>query len=218
MSRWTFYTAPGTCALATHIALHEAGAEFDLVKLNIAAGQQQSPDYLRVNPKGRVPALATPQGVLTETPALLAFVAQSFPAAGLAPLDDPFAFARMQELASYLASTAHVAHAHKRRGARWADDPAAHEAMRAKVPQTMTVCAAYLEAQIVGPWVAGNGTASWMAICIPSAAGWRGWRGYDAVSEADGVSGTRGSAGGGAAGGEGGAGLMRTRIDRATPA
>ena len=55
--------------------------------------------------------------MLTETPALLAFVAQSFPAAGLAPLDDPFAFARMQELASYLASTAHVAHAHKRRGA-----------------------------------------------------------------------------------------------------
>ena len=45
--------------------------------------------------------------------------------------------------------------------------------MRAKVPQTMTVCAAYLEAQIVEPWVAGNGTASWMAICIPSAAGWR---------------------------------------------
>jgi glutathione S-transferase len=156
MSRWTFYTAPGTCALATHIALHEAGAEFDLVKLDIAAGQQQGPDYLRVNPKGRVPALATPQGVLTETPALLAFVAQSFPAAELAPLDDPFAFARMQELASYLASTAHVAHAHKRRGARWADDPAAHEAMRAKVPQTMTVCAAYLEAQIVGPWVAGE--------------------------------------------------------------
>ena len=68
MSRWTFYTAPGTCALATHIALHEAGAEFDLVKLDIAAGQQQGPDYLRVNPKGRVPALATPQGVLTETP------------------------------------------------------------------------------------------------------------------------------------------------------
>ena len=55
--------------------------------------------------------------------------------------------------------------------------------MRAKVPQTMTVCAAYLEAQIVEPWVAGNGTASWMAICIPSAAGWRGWRGHDAVSK-----------------------------------
>ncbi|MGY6273171.1 glutathione S-transferase family protein [Achromobacter denitrificans] len=156
MSRWTFYSAPGTCALATHIALHEAGAEFDLVKLDFSAGQQQSADYLRVNPKGRVPALATERGVLTETPALLAFVAQSFPQAGLAPLDDPYAFARMQELASYLASTAHVAHAHKRRGARWADDPAAHEAMRAKVPQAMTACAAYLESQIAGPWAAGE--------------------------------------------------------------
>jgi glutathione S-transferase len=156
MSRWTFYSAPGTCALATHIALHEAGAEFDLVKLDFAAAQQQSADYLRVNPKGRVPALATEHGVLTETPALLAFVAQRFPQAGLAPLDDPYAFARMQELTSYLASTAHVAHAHKRRGARWADDPAAHEAMRAKVPQTMTACAAYLESLIVGPWVGGE--------------------------------------------------------------
>lgn len=156
MSRWTFYSAPGTCALATHIALIEAGAEFDLVKLDFAAGQQQSAEFLGINPKGRVPALATEHGVLTETPALLAFVAQSFPKAGLAPLDDPLAFARMQELTSYLASTAHVAHAHKRRGARWADDPAAHEAMRAKVPQTMTVCAAYLESQIVGPWVAGE--------------------------------------------------------------
>ncbi|KGD86845.1 glutathione S-transferase [Achromobacter sp. RTa] len=156
MSRWTFYSAPGTCALATHIALHEAGADFDLVKLDFSAGQQQSAEYLRINPKGRVPALKTEHGVLTETPALLAFVAQSFPKAGLAPQDDPFAFARMQELASYLASTAHVAHAHKRRGARWADDPAAHEAMRAKVPQAMTACAAYLESQIAGPWVAGD--------------------------------------------------------------
>ncbi|HEY9321201.1 glutathione S-transferase [Achromobacter deleyi] len=156
MARWTFYSAPGTCALATHIALHEAGADFDLIKLDFAAGQQQSPEYLRVNPKGRVPALATEHGVLTETPALLAFVAQRFPEAGLAPLNDPFAFARMQELTSYLAATAHVAHAHKRRGARWADDPAAHEAMRQKVPQTMTACAAYLEGLIAGPWVAGN--------------------------------------------------------------
>lgn len=155
MSRWTFYTARGTCALATHIALREAGADFDLVPLDFAAGQQQSPEYLRINPKGRVPALATEHGVLTETPALLAFIAQSFPAAQLAPLDDAYAFARMQELAGYLASTVHVAHAHKRRGARWADDPAAHDAMRAKVPQTMTACAEQLEAQIAGPWVAG---------------------------------------------------------------
>lgn len=156
MSRWTFYTARGTCALATHIALHEASADFDLVRVDFGAAQQRSAEYLRINPKGRVPALATERGVLTETPALLAFVAQSFPEAALAPLDDPFLFARMQELGSYLASTVHVAHAHKRRGERWADDAAAVEAMQRKVPQNMRACAEFLESQLAGPWVLGD--------------------------------------------------------------
>ena len=156
MDRWTFYTGAGTCALATHIALHEAGADFTLVKLDFAGQQQRSAEYLRINPKGRVPALATPQGVLTETPALLVFVAQQFPQRQLAPLDDAFAFARMQEFNSYLASTMHVAHAHKRRGARWADDAAAIEAMQKKVPQTMRDCAEYIEQALTGPWVLGE--------------------------------------------------------------
>ena len=157
MEPWTYYTAPGTCALAAHIALHEAGAKFEVVKLDFAAQQQQSPGYLAINPRGRVPALRTPKGVLTETPALLAFIAQSFPEARLAPLDDVFAFARLQEFNSYLASTVHVAHAHKRRGARWADDPAAIEAMRVKVPQTMAACSKQLEAMLgAGPWVLGE--------------------------------------------------------------
>jgi len=157
MARWTFYTARGTCALATHIALLEAGADFDVVALDFIKQQQQSPEYLAINPKGRVPALRTPLGVLTETPALLAYVAQIFPERRLAPLDDAFAMARMQELHSYLASTVHVAHAHKRRGARWADDAAAHEAMRAKVPQNMTACAKLMQTWLQpGPWVMGE--------------------------------------------------------------
>jgi glutathione S-transferase len=154
---WTLYTAPGTCALATHIALLEAGANFEVVTLNFAQQQNQGAEYLAINPKGRVPALRTPEGTLTETPALLLFIAQRFPQAALAPLDDPFALARLQEFNSYLASTVHVAHAHRRRGARWADDAAAQEAMRAKVPQNMTACAAVLEAQLAtGTWVLGE--------------------------------------------------------------
>ena len=156
MTRWTFYTAPGTCALATHIALREAGADFDLVKIDFRASQQQSPAYLAINPKGRVPALATENGILTETVALLAFVAQQFPKAQLAPDVSSFSFARMQEFNSYLSSTMHVAHAHKRRGSRWADDPAAIDAMRAKVPQTMSACAEYIESRLTGPWVLGD--------------------------------------------------------------
>jgi glutathione S-transferase len=101
-----FYFAPGTCALASRITLEEAGAAYEPVKLDFAKTQQRSPDYLAVNPKGRVPALATDQGILTETPAILAYIAQTHPLANLAPLDDPFEFARVQSFNSYLCSTA----------------------------------------------------------------------------------------------------------------
>lgn len=151
-----FY-APGSCALASMIALEEAGAQYEAVRLDLAAGDQRRPDYLAVNPKGRVPALATDRGILTETPAILVFVAQSFPQARLAPLDDPFALAQVQAFNSYLCSTVHVAHAHRMRGARWADDPAALEAMRRKVPQSVGDCFGLIEREMLrGPWVMGE--------------------------------------------------------------
>lgn len=151
------YYATGTCALATHIALEEAGAPYEAVRLDFGAQAQRSPDYLAVNPKGRVPALVIEQGTLTETPALLLFVAQRFPAAELAPLSDPFALAQVQEFNSYLCSTVHVAHAHGRRGSRWADDAAAIEAMKRKVPATMTECFELIESKFLkGPWVMGE--------------------------------------------------------------
>ena len=135
-----FYYAPGTCALASHIALEEAGADYEAVRLNFATEDQKAADYLAINPKARVPSLVTDQGVLSETPALLLFIAQSYPDAQLAPLDDIFALAQAQAFNSYLCSTVHVAHSHLRRGHRWADDPAAIESMKAKVPQSVGEC------------------------------------------------------------------------------
>jgi glutathione S-transferase len=144
------YYAPGTCALATHIALEEAGAPYEAVRLDFGSQAQRSPEYLAVNPKGRVPALVTESGTITETPGLLLFVAQRFPNAELAPLSDPFALAQVQEFNNYLCSTVHVAHAHGRRGARWVDDAAAIEAMQRKVPGTMTDCFALIADDSVG--------------------------------------------------------------------
>lgn len=153
----TLYYTPVTCALASMIALEEAGAAYELKRVDFRSNQQRSPDYLKINPKGRVPALVTERGVLTETPAMLAFIAQSYPQAGLAPLDDPFAFARVQEFNSYLCSTVHVAHAHRMRGYRWADDAAAIEAMKRKVPQSVGEAYALIENGMVqGPWVMGG--------------------------------------------------------------
>lgn len=151
------YYATGTCALASHIALEEAGAEYSTVRINFATTEQRSPEYLAINPKGRVPSLVTDRGILTETPATLAFIAQSFPQAKLAPLDDPFRFAEMQAFNSYLCSTVHVAHAHKMRGHRWVDDPSAMEAMKRKVPETMGDCFALIETKMFrGPWAMGE--------------------------------------------------------------
>ncbi len=155
MASLTLYYAPGTCAQAVRIALNEAGADHTLARMDFKAQQQRTPEYLAINPKGRVPALVTEQGVLTETPALLAYVAQRFPDARLAPTD-PHGFARMQEFNSYLASTVHVAHAHRPRASRWADEPEAIAAMQRKVGANMTECFALIEQQLQGPWVLGD--------------------------------------------------------------
>jgi glutathione S-transferase len=151
-----FY-APNTCALASHIALEEAGASYESVRLSFADNDQRKPEYLAVNPKGRVPSLVTDRGILTETPALLVFIAQTFPNARLAPLDDAFALAEVQAFNSYLCSTVHVAHAHRLRGYRWADDPAAIAAMQKKVPQSVGEAFAVIETKMLkGPWVMGE--------------------------------------------------------------
>ncbi len=166
-----FY-ALGTCALASHIALEEAGAEYTTARLDFKNNDQQKLEYLKVNPKGRVPALVTDKGILTETPAILAYIAQVFPKAGLAPLGDPFAFARVQAFNSYLCSTAHVNHAHLGRGARWADDPASLEDMKRKVPKNVGASFALMEREMFeGPWVMGKT----YTICDPylfTVAGW----------------------------------------------
>lgn len=152
----TLFTAPGACSFATHIALAEADAPYTLRYVNTAAGEQSRPEYLSVNPLGRVPALVTEEATLTETMALLVYVAQRFPAAELAPLADPVAFAKMMAFNAYLATTVHVAHAHGVRGHRWVDDEASKEAMRRKVPETMTAGFQLIEDGFDGPFVLGE--------------------------------------------------------------
>jgi glutathione S-transferase len=176
-----FYYGAGSCAMASHIALEEAGAAYDAVKLDLRAGDQRKPDYLAVNPKGRVPALVTDRGILTETPAILAFVAQTHPAARLAPFDDAFEFGRVQAFNSYLCSTVHVAHAHRMRAYRWADDPAAIAEMQRKVPQNVCECFDLIENEMFeGPWVMGER----YSVCDPYLFTLAGWVEGDGVDPA----------------------------------
>ena len=172
------YFTPGTCALATHIALAEAGAEYTTERIDFKANQQQSPEYLAINPKGRVPALVTDRGILTENPAMLAYIAQSFPKAKLAPLDDPFAFAQVQAINSYLSSTVHVAHSHKGRGYRWATEESSFADMKKTIPKSMGAVFALLERSMLqGPWMMGET----YTICDPYLFTLTGWLEGDSV-------------------------------------
>ena len=155
----TLYYTAHTCSLATHIVLEEVGADYSTVRIDFAREQQKSPEFLKVNPKARVPALVTDRGILTETPAMLVYLAQSFPKSRLAPMDDPFAFAQVQAFNSYLCSHLHVAHAHRMRGHRWvdADDKASIAAMQRKVPESVGGAFEMIEREMLkGPWVMGD--------------------------------------------------------------
>ncbi len=150
-----FFYAPGTVAIATGLLLEEVGLPFEAVRLSFADGEQTKPDYRAINPKGRVPALVTEQGILTETGAIAEFIAAQVPALGLVP-DDPWQAAQMRAVTYYLASTFHVNHAHGPRGIRWANEESSLADMRAKLPSTMTESCNYIEDNCaLAPFVMG---------------------------------------------------------------
>ncbi len=148
------YCAPRTISTAVVVALNEAGIHWEPVRVDFASGQQTTPDYLAINPKGRVPVLMTPEGPLTEAGAILEYLGETA-MPGYVPTD-PLARARMREVMFYLASTMHVNHAHKLRGYRWANEEASLADMTAKVPETMAASAAYIEGVISGPFLFGD--------------------------------------------------------------
>jgi glutathione S-transferase len=113
------YYSPGACSLAPHLVLEEVGAVFEPVLISTAKGEQRTPEYLAINPKGRVPALADGGFVVTENPAILRYIARKFPDAGLWP-DDPHEEARCAEWLAWMSSTIHPTYAHVRRPERYA--------------------------------------------------------------------------------------------------
>ncbi len=103
------YYSPGACAMASHIALEEAGADYEAVRIDLSAGEQRTPQYLAINPAGSTPALVTDEGVLTENPVIMGYVAQTHPDARLADLASGFNFGKMQALNGFLSASVHPA-------------------------------------------------------------------------------------------------------------
>ena len=156
MSVMKLFYAPGACSLAPHIALEEVGARYELSRVDFATDQQNSPEYLRINAKARVPALADGGWILTEAPAILRYIASRHPAAGLWPWD-PREEARCAEWLNWLSSTIHVAFGHVRRAARYASDPRAVEDVAATARKTCQELWRAVDQKVgEGPWALGE--------------------------------------------------------------
>ncbi len=151
------FWAPGACSTAPHLVLEEIGAPYQPVKLNLREGDQRKPEFLALNPKGRVPALVTERGVLSENPAILAYLAHAHPQAGLAPVEDAWAMAQVNSFNNFLSSSVHPAFAHSFRPERYGEGPAAAEAMKRRAPVAVAEYFAIIEERLEeGAWVHGE--------------------------------------------------------------
>ncbi|KFN47101.1 glutathione S-transferase family protein [Arenimonas metalli] len=158
MSEFVFFYSPGACSLAIHAALEHAGADFEPVRVDLRQNQQLAPNYLLLNPQGRVPTLVAGGIVLTETVAIADFLDRRFPAAGLLPRDD-IARALAQAAIQRLSSDIHPLYR-----ALWitdwfAEDPGAHPAMKATAAERLKAFHAELEQRLAeGRWGQGEPT------------------------------------------------------------
>jgi glutathione S-transferase len=105
----TLYFAPGSSSMAVHIALHETGAAFEGRPMSFRRHDMQSPNFLKINPAGKVPTLLIDGRVLTEVAGILFYLARRFPQAELLPPDDIEAEAQAISWMSFIASTLHPA-------------------------------------------------------------------------------------------------------------
>lgn len=125
------YYAPGACSLASHIALEESGIPYETQRLNLAEGDQRKPEYLKLNPRGRVPTLQVDDKLLTENVGILTYLGGGYPKAGIWP-KKTWDQAKLVSSMAWLSNTVHPTYGHLIRAQRYADDAAAQEAIKAK--------------------------------------------------------------------------------------
>jgi glutathione S-transferase len=125
------YYAPGACSFASHIALEEIGVPYEAQKMNLAEGDQKKPEYLRLNPRGRVPTLVVDDHVLTENVGILAYLGGGYPQAGIWP-KKTWDQAKLVSTLAWLSNTVHPAYGHIVRPERYATDDASKENIKAR--------------------------------------------------------------------------------------
>ena len=126
----SLYFSPGACSMASHIALEEIGAPYEEKLTQLQKGEQKTPTYLKINPRGKVPALSVDGKVITENTAILTYLAKRFPEKKLLP-SDPLEEARTIGTMAWFSNTVHPSFGHHIRPERYAEGDAAQAAVKA---------------------------------------------------------------------------------------
>jgi glutathione S-transferase len=125
----TLYFSPGACSLASHIGLEETGAPYEIKPILLAKGQQRTADYLKINPRGKVPAFSVDGKILVENTAILTYLARRFPDKKLMPAD-PAEEARCIGTMCWFSSVVHPSYQRSHRPERFAEGEAAQAAVK----------------------------------------------------------------------------------------
>jgi glutathione S-transferase len=124
----TLYYAPGACSMASHIVLEESGEKYEAKRMDLSKGEQRTPEYMKINPLGRVPALRLDDGSpLAENTAILPYLGKRY---GLWP-GDSIKEAQALSVVGFFASSVHPAHAHIGRPERYTEDKSAFPGIQA---------------------------------------------------------------------------------------
>jgi glutathione S-transferase len=167
----TLYYSPGACSLASHIALEEAGAPYEAKVISTAKGEQRTPEYLAINPRGKVPALSVDGGVLTENVAILFYVAKRFPGANLVPYD-LMEQARCVSTMAWLSNTVHPGFTRVFRPERFAADPTAQPSVKETGREAFWASLQEVDSLLAGKdWLMGGQ----YTVCDPYALVFYGW-------------------------------------------
>ncbi|HWO43573.1 MAG TPA: glutathione S-transferase family protein [Candidatus Eisenbacteria bacterium] len=152
----TLYFSPGACSLASHIGLEETGAPYEAKPILLAKGQQRTEAYLKINPRGKVPALTIDGEVLVENTAILTYLARRFPEKKLMPAD-PLEEARGIATMCWFSSIVHPSYQRCNRPERFADGEAAHAAVKENGRRSFWANCQEIDSMLQGKdWIMGN--------------------------------------------------------------
>jgi glutathione S-transferase len=152
----TLYFSPGACSLASHIGLEETGAPYEIKPILLAKGQQRTETYLKINPRGKVPALSVDGKVLVENTAILTYLARRFPDKNLMPADAAEE-ARCIATMCWFSSVVHPSYQRSHRPERFAEGETAQAAVKETGRKSFWANCQEIDAMIQGnAWIMGK--------------------------------------------------------------